>query len=90
MFNVGEQLALGGTLSLKTLGEGYIGVHGRLRWWLEDDWGYAYENRIFAVPLLSLLDVDQACAELDRVQPRFLYGHGQDVPQTRNPCPLAA
>ncbi|NQZ96332.1 MAG: amidohydrolase [Myxococcales bacterium] len=35
--------------------------------WLEDDWGYAYQNRIFAVPLLSLLDVDQACEELDRV-----------------------
>ena len=38
--------------------------------WLEDDWGYAYENRIFAVPLLSLLDVHQACEELDRVLAR--------------------
>jgi predicted TIM-barrel fold metal-dependent hydrolase len=35
--------------------------------WLEDDWGYAYQDRIFAVPLLSLLDLDQALAELDRV-----------------------
>jgi predicted TIM-barrel fold metal-dependent hydrolase len=35
--------------------------------WLEDDWGYAHENRIFAVPLLSLLDVDLACRELRRV-----------------------
>ncbi|HWL42975.1 MAG TPA: amidohydrolase family protein [Ilumatobacter sp.] len=35
--------------------------------WLEDDWGYSYHDRIFAVPLLSLLDVDQAVAELDRV-----------------------
>jgi predicted TIM-barrel fold metal-dependent hydrolase len=35
--------------------------------WLEDDWGYAFEERIFAAPLLSLLDLSQALAELDRV-----------------------
>ena len=35
--------------------------------WLEDDWGYAYRDRIFAAPLLSLLDVDRAVEELDRV-----------------------
>lgn len=35
--------------------------------WVEDDWGYAYRDRIFGVPLLSLLDVDLAVRELDRV-----------------------
>jgi len=35
--------------------------------WLEDDWGYAYRERIFAVPMLSLLDLEQALAELERV-----------------------
>ena len=35
--------------------------------WLEDDWGYAYQERIYAVPLISLLDVDLACRELTRV-----------------------
>ncbi len=35
--------------------------------WLEDDWGYAYEERIFAAPLFTLLDPDRAVAELDRV-----------------------
>lgn len=35
--------------------------------WIEDDWGYAYQNRIFTVPLFSLLDVELAVAELDRV-----------------------
>ncbi len=35
--------------------------------WLEDDWGYAYEERIFAAPMLSLVDVDAAVAELTRV-----------------------
>lgn len=35
--------------------------------WLEDDWGYAYRGRIFAVPLIGLRDLDAACAELERV-----------------------
>ena len=35
--------------------------------WLEEDWGYGDDGRIFAVPMLSLLDIDRACAELDRV-----------------------
>jgi predicted TIM-barrel fold metal-dependent hydrolase len=35
--------------------------------WLEDDWGYAYQGRIFGVPMLSLLDLDLALRELDRV-----------------------
>ncbi len=35
--------------------------------WLEDDWGYAYRDRIYAVPLISLLDVGAACRELTRV-----------------------
>jgi predicted TIM-barrel fold metal-dependent hydrolase len=35
--------------------------------WLEDDWGFAYEDRIFAAPLLSLIDVDEAVRELERV-----------------------
>nr|MDT0665421.1 amidohydrolase family protein [Micromonospora sp. DSM 115978] len=35
--------------------------------WLEEDWGYATEERIFAVPMLSLLDLDHAMAELRRV-----------------------
>lgn len=35
--------------------------------WLEDDWGYAAQQRIFAVPMLSLLDLDHAVAELRRV-----------------------
>jgi predicted TIM-barrel fold metal-dependent hydrolase len=35
--------------------------------WLEDDWGYAYANRLFSVPMLSLADIDLAVTELDRV-----------------------
>jgi predicted TIM-barrel fold metal-dependent hydrolase len=35
--------------------------------WIEDDWGYAYQDRIFAAPMISLIDVDAAVAELELV-----------------------
>jgi predicted TIM-barrel fold metal-dependent hydrolase len=34
--------------------------------WVEEDWGYGYQGRIWAAPYLSLCDVDWACAELER------------------------
>ena len=34
--------------------------------WLEEDWGYAYRDRIFAAPYISLADRDAAVAELER------------------------
>jgi predicted TIM-barrel fold metal-dependent hydrolase len=38
--------------------------------WLEDDWGFAHKDRIFGLPLLSLLDLDLAIGELERVLAR--------------------
>jgi hypothetical protein len=35
--------------------------------WLEEDWGYGGDGRIFAVPMLSLVDLDEAMKELHRV-----------------------
>ncbi|MBW2426338.1 MAG: amidohydrolase family protein [Deltaproteobacteria bacterium] len=35
--------------------------------WLDEDWGYAYKDRIFAPPLLSLRNLDMAIAELESV-----------------------
>jgi len=35
--------------------------------WLDEDWGYAYKERIFAAPMITLVDVDAAVAELDEV-----------------------
>ncbi len=32
--------------------------------WIDDDWGFAYQNRIFGVPFLTLSDVDSAVSEL--------------------------
>jgi len=44
----------------------YANIHAFNRW-VEEDWGYATQGRIFSVPMLSLLDLDMALAELDRV-----------------------
>jgi len=33
--------------------------------WLEEDWGFAYANRIFAAPYISLADLDFAVSELE-------------------------
>lgn len=33
--------------------------------WLEEDWGFAYRNRIYASPYITLADVDWACEELE-------------------------
>ncbi|NKY53093.1 amidohydrolase family protein [Nocardia vermiculata] len=35
--------------------------------WLEDDWGYGADGRLFGVPMLSLLDIDRAVTEVHRV-----------------------
>jgi predicted TIM-barrel fold metal-dependent hydrolase len=38
--------------------------------WLEEDWGYRYEDRIFAVPYVALLDPEAAHNELRRLLER--------------------
>ena len=38
--------------------------------WLEEDWGFGADGRIFGVPVLSLVDVGMAVAELERVLAR--------------------
>ncbi len=35
--------------------------------WLEDDWGYAYRDRIYSAPYVPLVDLGRAVAEVDRV-----------------------
>ncbi len=73
-----DEQGLAGTLLFPTLG---VGVEDALKHdpeacaavftafnrWLDDDWGYAYDNRIFAVPCVPLLDPRSAAAELRRV-----------------------
>jgi predicted TIM-barrel fold metal-dependent hydrolase len=38
--------------------------------WLEEDWGYGDDGRIYGVPMISLQDPEQAVAELERVLDR--------------------
>jgi len=38
--------------------------------WLEDDWGFAYEEQIFGAPWLTLVDREAAVAELDSLLAR--------------------
>jgi predicted TIM-barrel fold metal-dependent hydrolase len=38
--------------------------------WLEEDWGFAYQNRIYAAPLIPLLDPELAAREVDHVLSR--------------------
>ena len=38
--------------------------------WLQEDWGFAYQEKIFAAPYLSLADPDAAIAELEWVLQR--------------------
>jgi predicted TIM-barrel fold metal-dependent hydrolase len=33
--------------------------------WLEDDWGFAYRDRIYSAGYVSMMDVDRSIAELD-------------------------
>ncbi len=47
--------------------------------WLDDDWGFAYQNRIFAVPFLTLSDLDRAVAELE-----WCIGRGARIITIRN------
>jgi predicted TIM-barrel fold metal-dependent hydrolase len=52
--------------------------------WLEDDWGYRYEGRLFGVPYIPLLNPSAAVAELRRVLDR-----GAAVVNVRNaPVPV--
>jgi predicted TIM-barrel fold metal-dependent hydrolase len=34
--------------------------------WLDEDWGFNYQDRLFAAPYITLADVDRACEELDQ------------------------
>ena len=45
--------------------EALVHILGAFNRWIDDEWGFAHENRIFGVPLLSLSDLDAALKELE-------------------------
>jgi predicted TIM-barrel fold metal-dependent hydrolase len=53
--------------------------------WLEEDWGFAYQDRIFAAPYITLVDVDWACRELE-----WAIDHGARTVVTRPAAPTTA
>jgi predicted TIM-barrel fold metal-dependent hydrolase len=66
------------TLMFPTLGvtiEGFVDHDAGLLYdtfhafnrWLTDDWGFAYKDRIFAAPYISMLDLDRAVEEVEWV-----------------------
>ena len=47
--------------------EASIDIFRAFNRWLEEDWGFAYQQRIFAAPFLTLSDLDSAVRELEWV-----------------------
>jgi hypothetical protein len=73
-----DEQGVGGTLLFPTLGVGMEDalkedpvaaskVFRAFNSWLEEDWGFAYRDRLFAAPYVCLLDPQEAAAELRRV-----------------------
>jgi predicted TIM-barrel fold metal-dependent hydrolase len=70
-----EQGMLGG-IFLPSLGVGIeqallddvpalLGAFRAFNRWIDEDWGFAYQDRIFAPPIFSLVDKDEAVKELE-------------------------
>ncbi len=68
----------------------YLNVHA-FNEWLYDDWGFGADDRIYGVPLMSLLDLDAAIAELEFVLERGAkFIHLRPGPQgNKNPADLS-
>jgi predicted TIM-barrel fold metal-dependent hydrolase len=76
-----DEQSVAGTLLFPTLGVGLedalwtdpdaaVRAFRAFNLWLEEDWGFAYENRIFAVPYIQMLDPRAAADELRRLLDR--------------------
>lgn len=63
-------LGVGMEQSLLDDPEAAVGAFEAFNRWLDDDWGYAYRDRLYGAPYLTLLDLDRAIAELERVLAR--------------------
>lgn len=60
-------LAVGIEASLCHDPEATVAAFRAFNRWMEDDWGYAYQERIFAAPVITLVDADEAVKEVERV-----------------------
>ena len=73
-----DEQGLAGALLFPTLGVGIedalkhdpeacASAFGSFNRWLDEDWGYRYEERLFAVPYVTLLDPAAAAVEVERL-----------------------
>jgi predicted TIM-barrel fold metal-dependent hydrolase len=60
-------LGVGMQESLRADPEAACTAFGAFNRWLEEDWGFAYQERLFAAPYISLVDPSWAEAEAERV-----------------------
>ena len=60
-------LAVGMQEALKKDVPALQAAFGAFNRWLEDDWGYDYQDRIFAAPLITMADPEAAAVEVHRV-----------------------
>jgi predicted TIM-barrel fold metal-dependent hydrolase len=60
-------LGVGMEESLKHDPQAAVAAFAGFNRWLEEDWGFAYRDRIFGVPYFTLVDAEAAVAQLDRV-----------------------
>ena len=70
---------------LKSDIEAAIEVMRAFNRWIEEDWGFAYENRIFGVPFLNLSDPNRAADEL-----KWCLDHGARVVAIRHGSAVTA
>lgn len=60
-------LALGVEVQMRDDPEACSANFSAFNRWLDEDWGFDFRHRILGVPWLTLVDLDAAVAELDRV-----------------------
>lgn len=73
-----DRQGLGGAFFFPTLGVGMeeslrgdpeaaVAAFDAFNRWIDDDWGFAYQNRIFGAPYMTLIDADRAVAQAEWV-----------------------
>ena len=58
-------LGVGMEESLKHDPEACVAAFRAFNRWMEEDWGFAYQGRIYAAPYITLMDVEAAVGELE-------------------------
>jgi predicted TIM-barrel fold metal-dependent hydrolase len=58
-------LGVGMEASLEHDPEALVAAFRAFNRWLDDDWGFSYQDRIFAAPMITFVDVDAAVEELE-------------------------